>query len=82
MLVVGIAVAHKADGCLCREGNFSARSMAITQSQGRISIAAKALKTALGYSPKRQSEMLHNMRMKPFPTFPLIYYATENIMYL
>lgn len=82
MLVVGIAVPRKADGCLCREGNFSARSMATTQSQGRISIAAKALKTALGYSPKGQSEMLHSMRTKPFPTFPFICYTTENIMYL
>lgn len=83
MLVVGTAVPHEADGCLCREGNFfSARSMAITQSQGRISIATKALKTALGYSPKRQLEMLHSMRTKPFPTFPFIYYTTENIMYL
>ena len=70
----------RVEGCLSSEGSVSACSMAITQRQGRISIAAKALNTAVSYHSTRQWETPHSMRTKPFPTFPLIYYTTENIM--
>lgn len=56
---------------LAREGCVLSPSIGATQNQGRISTAAKTLKSSANCCPKRQQEMLHCVRKSPFPNIPL-----------
>lgn len=69
-----------AEGCLSREGSVSARSTAITQSQGRIAIAAKALKTCSQLPSQKAVGDAAQSENRTFPNVSLNLWHKENIM--